>query len=134
MIDYIVNLNNGNENIGADNKTISVEETAKTAKQWELVQEINQLNGLLTPRAIEGVLDTLCDAIINTGAFDLEEHVGNCFRADMEGLTKEVITAISVDPSKSVDGNQYILYAQHATDQQKYGLPFATNVKRPFLK
>lgn len=67
----------------------------------------------------------LCDAIINTGAFDLEEHVGNCFRADMEGQTKEVITAISVDPSKSVDGNQYILYAQHATDQQKYGLPFA---------
>lgn len=67
----------------------------------------------------------LCDAIINTGAFDLEERVGDCFRADMEGKTKEVITAISVDKSKGVDGNQYILYAQHATDQQRYGLPFA---------
>lgn len=67
----------------------------------------------------------LCDAIINTGAFDLEGRVGDCFRADMEGKTKEVITAISVDKSKGVDGNQFILYAQHATDQQKYGLPFA---------
>lgn len=67
----------------------------------------------------------LCDAIINTGAFGLEERVGDCFRADLEGKTKEVITAISVDKSKGVDGNQFILYAQHATDQQKYGLPFA---------
>lgn len=66
----------------------------------------------------------LCDEIIATGAYDLEPNVGDCFRSDMEGRSKEVMTAISVDPTKGVDANQYILYAQHAVDQQKYGLPF----------
>ena len=42
-----------------------------------------------------------------------------------EGKTKEVIIAFSVDPTKNVDANQFILYAQHAVDQQKYSLQFA---------
>lgn len=68
---------------------------------------------------------TMCDKVINSGAFELADRVGDCFLSTNEGKCKEVIIAFSVDPTKSVDGNQFMLYAQHAVDQQKYGLPFA---------
>lgn len=68
---------------------------------------------------------TMCDKVINSGAFALADRVGDCFLSTNEGKCKEVIIAFSVDPTKNVDANQFILYAQHATDQQKYGLPFA---------
>lgn len=67
----------------------------------------------------------MCDKVINSGAFALEDKVGTCFRSDMEGKCKENIIAFSVDPTKNVDANQFILYTQHATDKEKYGLPFA---------
>lgn len=66
-----------------------------------------------------------CDKVINSGAFSLAPNVGDCFLSTNEGKCPEVIIAFSVDPSKNVDANQFILYAQHATDQEKYGLPFA---------
>lgn len=68
---------------------------------------------------------TTCDKIINSGAFSLAEHVGDCFLSTNEGSCPEVIIAFSVDPTKNVDANQFILYAQHAVDKEKYGLPFA---------
>lgn len=68
---------------------------------------------------------TVCDQIIATKAYSLEANVGDCFLVSNEGKSTEVIAAISVDPSKKCDGNQYILYAQHATDKLKYGLNFA---------
>jgi hypothetical protein len=66
---------------------------------------------------------TMCNNVINTGAFSLQPSVGACFLATNEN-NSEVITAISVDPAKGVGGNQYILYAQPALDQKKYGLGF----------
>lgn len=68
---------------------------------------------------------TMCDKVIGSGAFDLADRVGDCFLSINEGNCKEVIIAFSVDPTKNVDANQFILYAQHAVDQQKYNLPFA---------
>ena len=65
-----------------------------------------------------------CDKVINSGAFDLAARVGDCFLSTNEGSCPEVIIAFSVDPTKNVDANQFILYAQHAVDQQKYNLPF----------
>jgi hypothetical protein len=68
---------------------------------------------------------TMCDKVINSGAYSLAAHVGDCFRSTNEGKCPEVIIAFSVDPTKNVDGNQFILYTQHAVDKKKYNLPFA---------
>lgn len=68
---------------------------------------------------------TMCDKVIDSKAFELADRVGDCFLSTNEGKCKEVIIAFSVDPTKNVDANQFILYAQHAVDQQKYNLPFA---------
>ena len=65
--------------------------------------------------------ESVCNQIINTGAYKLEEKVGYCFRCDYEGKSTEVISALSVDPSKSVDGNEFWLYAQGEWDMAKYG-------------
>ena len=65
----------------------------------------------------------MCNNVINTGAYSLQPSVGDCFLASNEN-NSEVITAISVDPARGVGGNQFILYAQPALDQQKYGLGF----------
>lgn len=67
----------------------------------------------------------MCDYIINTGAYELEDKVGDCFLATNEANSKEIITAFAVDPSQGVDGNEFILYTQHELDQAKYNLPFA---------
>jgi hypothetical protein len=66
---------------------------------------------------------TMCNNVINTAAFSLQPSVGACFLASNEN-NSEVISAFSVDPAKGVGGNQYILYAQPALDQKKYGLGF----------
>ncbi|MBP1639744.1 MAG: outer membrane protein SusD [Bacteroidetes bacterium] len=66
---------------------------------------------------------TMCNNVITTGAYALQPSVGACFLATNENNT-EVISAISIDPAKGVGGNQYILYAQPALDQKKYGLGF----------
>ncbi len=66
---------------------------------------------------------TMCNNVINTGAYSLQPSVGACFLANNEN-NSEVITAVSVDPAKGVGGNQFILYAQPALDQKKYSLGF----------
>lgn len=68
---------------------------------------------------------TMCDNVINTNAYSLEDKVGDCFLATNEANSTEIISSFAVDPSKGVDGNEFILYAQHALDQKKYNLSFA---------
>lgn len=68
---------------------------------------------------------TMCDKVINTHQYALEDKVGDCFLATNESKSSEIITAFSVDPSKGVDGNEFILYTQHALDKKKYDLSFA---------
>lgn len=68
---------------------------------------------------------TMCDNVIKTNAYSLEDKVGDCFLATNEANSSEVISAFAVDPSKGVDGNEFILYTQHALDQKKYNLAFA---------
>ena len=67
----------------------------------------------------------MCDKVINTHQYALEDKVGDCFLATNESKSSEIITAFSVDPSKGVDGNEFILYTQHALDKKKYDLSFA---------
>lgn len=71
-----------------------------------------------------GDVVTMCDNVISTGAYDLEPKVGDCFLSTNEG-NQEIISAFSIDPTKGVGANQYILYAQHALDKERYGLPFS---------
>lgn len=68
---------------------------------------------------------TMCDNVINTNAYRLEERVGDCFLATNEANSTEIISSFAVDPSRGVDGNEFILYTQHQLDQKKYGLNFA---------
>lgn len=68
---------------------------------------------------------TMCDNVIKTNAYSLEDKVGDCFLATNEANSTEVISAFAVDPARGVDGNEFILYAQHALDQKKYNLAFA---------
>ena len=67
--------------------------------------------------------EAACNAIINTNAFGLEERVGDCFREDMEGKSKEVLSAVSVDAKQNVGqgGNDFWLYSQGEWDMVKYG-------------
>lgn len=66
----------------------------------------------------------LCDMVIDTDAYDLEDKVGDCFLATNEN-NDEIISAFSVDPAQNVGENQFMLYAQHALDKDRYGLPFS---------
>lgn len=72
-----------------------------------------------------GDVVTMCNNVIGTNAYSLEDKVGDCFLATNEANSTEIISSFAVDPSKGVDGNEFILYAQHALDQKKYNLPFA---------
>lgn len=65
--------------------------------------------------------ETTCNEIINTKAYKLEEKVSYCFRVDYEGKSTEVMSAFSVDPTQSVDGNEFWLYANGGWDQVRYG-------------
>lgn len=67
---------------------------------------------------------TMCNNIINTGAYSLQESVGDCFLSTNEN-NSEVISAFSINPAESVGANQYILYAQHSLDKEKYSLGFS---------
>ena len=66
----------------------------------------------------------LCEKIIKTNAYDLEDKVGDCFLSTNEN-NSEIISAFAIDPAKSVGANQFILYAQHALDKERYNLPFS---------
>jgi len=69
--------------------------------------------------------NAMCDNVIRTNAYTLEANTVDNFKATNEANSKEIIFAFSIDPSRTSGSNQFILYAQPALDQQRYGLPFA---------
>ena len=61
-INYYVKLNNGNENIGAEEKTITVNETVTTATARDCARVISMLNPLIPEQVSLAVLDNFCEA------------------------------------------------------------------------
>lgn len=64
-IEYKVKLNNGNENIGAAEKTITVQEVVKTATNKDIAREVYQLNQLIPEQVTLSVLENFCQAAAN---------------------------------------------------------------------
>ena len=64
MISYNIIINNGNENIGIDKKTITVQEKVKNAEQKDVAEEINHLNPLIAELSADTVLTSYLPAII----------------------------------------------------------------------
>ena len=64
-IDYKVKLNNGNENIGAAEKTITVQEVVKTATNKDIAREVFLLNPLIPEQVTLSVLENFCRAAAN---------------------------------------------------------------------
>ena len=62
MIDYLIKINNGNENIGSDIKSITVKEKVRTAGVKDLSREIHLLNTLIPEQVAAAVLDNFCEA------------------------------------------------------------------------
>ncbi len=66
----------------------------------------------------------MCDKVINTNAYALEADMMNNYRSATQAASKELISAFTIDPTKTSGNNQFILYTQNALDQLKYNLPF----------
>ena len=66
----------------------------------------------------------MCDNVISTNAYSLEDKVGDCFLATNEENSTEIISSFSIDPNQKAGDNQFMLYTNHALDKQKYDLPF----------
>lgn len=62
MIEYTIKINNGNENIGSNAKSITVKENVKTAGVKDLSREIALLNKLIPEQVAAAVLDNFCEA------------------------------------------------------------------------
>ena len=62
MIEYTIKINNGNENIGNNAKSITVKEKVRTAGVKDLSREIHLLNTLIPEQVAASVLDNFCDA------------------------------------------------------------------------
>jgi hypothetical protein len=62
MIEYTIKINNGNENIGNNAKSITVKEKVKTAGVKDLSREISLLNKLIPEQVAAAVLDNFCEA------------------------------------------------------------------------
>lgn len=75
-----------------------------------------------TPRW-EEALD-MASQVINSGAYALEEKVGDNFLSTNEETSTEIISSFSIDPTVNAGNNQFILYTQHALAKEKYNLPF----------
>jgi len=67
---------------------------------------------------------TMCDNVISTGAYSLEDKVGDCFLATNEENSSEIISSFSVAPMQTAGNDHFILYTNHALDRKKYNLPF----------
>ena len=65
MIDYKIYLNNGNEVLGIDEKSLTVNESLKTCEEDALAREINHLNPLIPVQVAKSVLDNFCAAAAN---------------------------------------------------------------------
>ena len=65
MIDYKVCLNNGNEVLGVDQKTITANEDVRTADEAAMAREIHHENPLIPEQVAQGVLQNFCKAAVN---------------------------------------------------------------------
>ncbi|MBO7069001.1 MAG: hypothetical protein J6W52_10065 [Bacteroidaceae bacterium] len=65
MIDYKVCLNNGNEVLGIDQKTITANEDLRTVDEEALAREIHHENGLIPEQVARAVLENFCKAAAN---------------------------------------------------------------------
>ncbi len=66
----------------------------------------------------------MCNNVISSNAYSLEDHVVNCFLSTNEENCLENISAFSIDPNKNAGSNQFILYTNHSLDKKKYNLSF----------
>lgn len=64
MVDYNIYINNGNENLGIEKKTITVGEVVRTAEISDVAEEINHKNPLVAEAASETVLEGSIDAVV----------------------------------------------------------------------
>ena len=64
-ISYKVKLNNGNENIGAEAKTITVQEIVKNATNKDIAREVFLLNPLIPEQVTLSVIENICQAAAN---------------------------------------------------------------------
>ncbi|MBO4430128.1 MAG: hypothetical protein J5790_02170 [Bacteroidaceae bacterium] len=62
MIQYNVCLNNGNEALGVDQKTITANEELLTCDEQALAREINHENPLIPEQVAKAVLENFCKA------------------------------------------------------------------------
>lgn len=62
MIEYTIKINNGNEYINSNAKSITVKEKVKTAGAKDLSREIHMLNKLIPEQVAAAVLDNFCEA------------------------------------------------------------------------
>ena len=65
MIDYKICLNNGNEVLGIDQKTITANEELRTVDEEALAREIHHENGLIPVQVAHAVLENFCKAAAN---------------------------------------------------------------------
>ena len=62
MVKYQVFLNNGNEAIGFNEKSVSVNESVETCDESALAREINHENPLIPEQVAKAVLENFCKA------------------------------------------------------------------------
>lgn len=62
MIEYVIQLNNGNEYLGVEEKTITVNESLKTVDSRDLAMEINHENPLIPAQVADAVLQNFVKA------------------------------------------------------------------------
>ena len=79
MIDYKVCLNNGNELLGVDQKTITANEDVRTADEAAVAREIAHENPLIPEQVAQGVLQNFCKAAANlmSMGFSIQLRNGN---------------------------------------------------------
>ena len=79
MIDYKICVNNGNEILGIDRKTITVNEDVRTADEAAVAREIAHENPLIPEQVAQSVLQNFCKAAANlmTMGFAIQFRNGN---------------------------------------------------------
>lgn len=63
MIDYVIYLNNGNEYLGIDKKTITVGEKVRNVESSDLAEEITHINPLIAEMSADTVLESYIPAV-----------------------------------------------------------------------
>lgn len=79
MIEYTISINNGNEYFDTEGKTITVNESVKTADETALAREISHANPLIPEQVARDVLENFCKAAVNimSMGFAIQMKSGN---------------------------------------------------------